>query len=98
MFFFINVFFLFSSRKWSRLITDSYPDDHQYSALLGVAKADFLDSGVFTCQVVDSNVQQCLSLKVSIKTPPTIKIQPLSLTVKKVFHAEISQRGVLEKV
>lgn len=73
------------SHKWNRLIKHPHSDD-QYTALLGISKSDILDSGTFTCQVEDFGIQQCLSGRVSIKAPPVIKVEPMSLTVRKVIH------------
>ncbi|XP_044268389.1 uncharacterized protein LOC123013719 isoform X2 [Tribolium madens] len=72
----------FTSHKWSRLIKYPHSDD-QYTALLGVSRSDILDSGTFTCQVEDFGIQQCLSRRVAIKAPPVIKVEPMSLTVRK---------------
>ncbi|XP_063921163.1 uncharacterized protein LOC135135989 isoform X2 [Zophobas morio] len=72
----------FTSHKWSRLINDPHISD-QYTALLGIARSDILDGGTFTCQVEDFGVQQCLSRRVFIKAPPVIKVEPMSLTVRK---------------
>ncbi|RZC38042.1 uncharacterized protein BDFB_006490, partial [Asbolus verrucosus] len=71
-----------TSHKWSRLIKDPHLED-QYTALLGVERSDILDSGTFTCQVEDFGIQQCLSRRVFIKAPPVIKVEPMSLTVRK---------------
>ncbi|KYB25425.1 uncharacterized protein LOC100142542 [Tribolium castaneum] len=78
---FVNVTEI-TSHKWNRLIKYPHSDD-QYTALLGISRSDILDSGTFTCQVEDYGIQQCLSRRVAIKAPPVIKVEPMSLTVRK---------------
>lgn len=56
----------------------------QYTALLGVERVQKYDEGKFTCQVEDFNIQQCMSKFVKVKRRPLVKIEPMSLTVKKV--------------
>lgn len=75
--------FFRSSRKWIKLIKDPHAAD-QYTALLAIERAHPLDEGAFTCQAEDFNVQQCLSRQVKIGRRPTVKIEPMSLTVRKV--------------
>lgn len=58
----------------------------QYTALLGVESAEILDGGTFTCQVEDFHIQQCLSRTVFIKAPPIVKVEPMTLTIRKVLH------------
>ncbi|XP_019873401.2 uncharacterized protein LOC109601592 isoform X3 [Aethina tumida] len=70
------------SHKWTRLIKDPHVQD-QYTALLAVQKADYLDDGLFICQVEDFNVQQCMSHRIQVGKPPNIKIEPMSITVQK---------------
>lgn len=71
-----------SSRKWTRLIKDPRQTD-QYTALLAIERAETTDSGSFTCQVEDLNVQNCLSHSVVVRNSPIVKIEPMSMTVKK---------------
>jgi len=56
----------------------------QYTALLAVERVQKYDEGKFTCQVEDFNIQQCMSKFVKVKRRPLVKIEPMSLTVKKV--------------
>ncbi|ENN76538.1 hypothetical protein YQE_06989, partial [Dendroctonus ponderosae] len=68
--------------KWIKLIKDPHVTD-QYTALLAVQKAQKYDEGKFTCQVEDFNIQQCMSKFVKVKRRPSVKIEPMSLTVRK---------------
>ncbi|KAJ8964500.1 hypothetical protein NQ314_004788, partial [Rhamnusium bicolor] len=77
---FINV--TSTSRKWIKLIKDPHMAD-QYTALLAVERAHNYDEGTFTCQVEDFNIQQCLSKQVKVGRRPLVKIEPMSLTVRK---------------
>ncbi|CAH0555811.1 unnamed protein product [Brassicogethes aeneus] len=70
------------SHKWTRLIKDPHVTD-QYTALLAIQSAKYLDDGVFTCQVEDYGIQQCLSKKIQIGKPPKVNIEPMSITVEK---------------
>ncbi|XP_071057708.1 uncharacterized protein [Onthophagus taurus] len=79
---FVNVSTSSSGYKWSRLIEDPNVKD-QYTELLGVDKASALDQGLFTCQIVDHGVQQCLSKRVEVRSPPLVWVEPMSLTVRK---------------
>ncbi|XP_050505456.1 uncharacterized protein LOC114338937 [Diabrotica virgifera virgifera] len=71
-----------TSRKWVKLIKDPHVAD-QYTGLLGVERAHPYDEGIFTCQVEDFNMKECLSKEVLIEKKPSIKIEPVNLTVKK---------------
>ncbi|KAK9753664.1 Immunoglobulin domain [Popillia japonica] len=71
-----------SSYKWTRLIEGPNIKD-QYTALLGIDKAFVLDQGLFTCQITDQGIQQCLSKHVEVRAPPKVWIEPMSLTVRK---------------
>uniref|UniRef100_A0AAR5PIR0 Ig-like domain-containing protein n=1 Tax=Dendroctonus ponderosae TaxID=77166 RepID=A0AAR5PIR0_DENPD len=71
-----------ASHKWIKLIKDPHVTD-QYTALLAVQKAQKYDEGKFTCQVEDFNIQQCMSKFVKVKRRPSVKIEPMSLTVRK---------------
>lgn len=78
-----SLFFSIFSHKWIKLIKDPHVTD-QYTALLAVGTARKYDEGKFTCQVEDFNIQQCKSKFVKVKRPPLVKIEPMSLTVRKV--------------
>ncbi|KAH1027771.1 hypothetical protein HUJ05_001219 [Dendroctonus ponderosae] len=77
---FVNL--TFTRHKWIKLIKDPHVTD-QYTALLAVGTARKYDEGKFTCQVEDFNIQQCKSKFVKVKRPPLVKIEPMSLTVRK---------------
>ncbi|KAJ8918647.1 hypothetical protein NQ315_013153 [Exocentrus adspersus] len=77
---FINV--TSTSRKWIKLIKDPHIPD-QYTALLAVQNAHPLDEGTFTCQVEDFSTQQCLSKHVRVGRKPLVRVEPMSLTVRK---------------
>lgn len=68
---------------WSRLLPLDSAEQH--TALLGVAKADPLDTGRYTCQVVDWGYQQCRSLDLEVVPEPSIRVDPMSVTVGKVI-------------
>ncbi|KAF7283416.1 hypothetical protein GWI33_000645 [Rhynchophorus ferrugineus] len=72
----------YAKQKWIKLIKDPHVTD-QYTALLAVERAQKYDEGKFTCQVEDFNIQQCMSKFVKVKRRPLVKIEPMSLTVKK---------------
>ncbi|XP_023311270.1 LOW QUALITY PROTEIN: uncharacterized protein LOC108910229 [Anoplophora glabripennis] len=77
---FVNV--TSTSRKWIKLIKDPHIAD-QYTALLAVQSAHGYDEGTFTCQVEDFNIQQCLSKQVKVGRRPFVRVEPMSLTVRK---------------
>lgn len=56
----------------------------QYTAVLGVTDADALDAGVFACQVEDFGYQRCMSKRIRIEGLPPIRMDPMSLTVRRV--------------
>jgi len=58
--------------------------DDQYTALLGIERASRLDEGVYTCQVVDWDVQQCKSLRLEVLIRPEVEVIPKSITVERV--------------
>lgn len=66
-----------------KLIKDPHVAD-QYTALLAVERAHSFDEGKFTCQVEDFKLQQCISRDVKISKRPSIKTEPISLTVRRV--------------
>ncbi|XP_054272212.1 uncharacterized protein LOC128992560 [Macrosteles quadrilineatus] len=55
----------------------------QHTALLGVAEADPLDTGRYTCQVIDWGYQQCRSLNLEVLQEPNVRVDPMSITVEK---------------
>nr|XP_023024314.1 hemicentin-1-like [Leptinotarsa decemlineata] len=71
-----------TSRKWIKLIKDPHVAD-QYTALLAIESAHIYDGGLFTCQIEDFNIQQCLSRAVEIGKRPVVNIEPMSITVRK---------------
>ncbi|XP_050305057.1 uncharacterized protein LOC126742453 [Anthonomus grandis grandis] len=77
---FVNL--TYARHKWIKLIKDPHVTD-QYTALLAVERAQKQDEGKFTCQVEDFNIQQCMAKYVKIKKRPLVKIEPMSLTVRK---------------
>ncbi|XP_056648749.1 uncharacterized protein LOC130453163 [Diorhabda sublineata] len=71
-----------ATRKWLKLIKDPRVAD-QYTGLLGIERAHPFDEGIFTCQVEDFGLKECLSKRVVLEKIPLVKIEPFSLTVKK---------------
>ncbi|KAK9738449.1 Immunoglobulin domain [Popillia japonica] len=71
----------FKNNKWVTLRKGSSLTN--YLAILTVDKATALDGGLFTCQVEDFNIQQCLSKRVEIRSRPTVVLDTMSLTVSK---------------
>lgn len=67
---------------WTRLLPLDATE--LYTALLGVERADPLDTGRYTCQVSDWGYQQCQSVYLEVMQPPRVMVYPLSLTVEKV--------------
>lgn len=57
----------------------------KYTAILRIKKVSVLDQGLFTCQVADFGLQLCNSTEVEVRTRPKVWLQPMSLTVRKVF-------------
>lgn len=77
--------FAFSTR--SREIWISYlPNDGSdvYTSVLTIEKANLLDGGQYTCQVVDWGVQQCKSIYIEIRDEPEVKVMPMSAIIEKV--------------
>ncbi|XP_030761910.1 adhesion G protein-coupled receptor B3-like [Sitophilus oryzae] len=72
----------YTRQKWIKLIKDPHVTD-QYTALLAVERARRHDEGKFTCQVEDFNIQQCMSKFVRVRRRPAVRMEPMSLTVKK---------------
>ncbi|KAG8260941.1 hypothetical protein J6590_085670 [Homalodisca vitripennis] len=66
---------------WSRLLP--LDSSEQYTALLGVERADPLDKGVYTCQVTDWGYQQCRSVSLEVLQVPRVRLDPMSITVEK---------------
>jgi hypothetical protein len=58
--------------------------EDQYTALLGVERASHLDEGVYTCQVVDWDMQQCKSIRLEVLVQPEVAVIPKSITVERV--------------
>jgi hypothetical protein len=58
--------------------------EDQYTALLGIERASRLDEGVYTCQVVDWDIQQCKSLRLEVLARPEVEVIPKSVTVERV--------------
>jgi hypothetical protein len=67
---------------WTKLLP--MDSDDQYTALLGIERASRLDEGVYTCQVVDWDVQQCKSLRLEVLVRPEVEVIPKSITVERV--------------
>jgi len=67
---------------WTKLLP--MDSDDQYTALLGIERASRLDEGVYTCQVVDWDVQQCKSLRLEVLIRPEVEVIPKSITVERV--------------
>lgn len=55
-----------------------------YVSMLRIEKATLLDSGQYTCQVMDWSVQQCKSTYVEVRDEPEVKVVPMSVTIEKV--------------
>lgn len=68
---------------WQTLIPKNSED--QYTALLTVDEAKKLDTGHFTCQIIDWGLQQCKSLFLEIIVPPDVEVKPMSATIEKVL-------------
>lgn len=65
-------------KQWER------PQDSYFYSYLSVEKADPLDEGEFTCQVIDWGIQQCKSVRLSVIQPLHVNVSPMSATVVKV--------------
>jgi hypothetical protein len=76
---------------WTKLLP--MDSDDQYTALLGIERASRLDEGVYTCQVVDWDVQQCKSLRLEVLVRPEVEVIPKSITVERV-HTYLDILGV----
>ncbi|XP_073983302.1 uncharacterized protein isoform X3 [Rhodnius prolixus] len=64
-------------KQWER------PQDSYFYSYLSVEKADPLDEGEFTCQVIDWGIQQCKSVRLSVIQPLHVNVSPMSATVVK---------------
>jgi hypothetical protein len=67
---------------WTKLLPMDSED--QYTALLGIERASHLDEGVYTCQVVDWDMQQCKSIRLEVLVRPEVEVIPKSITVERV--------------
>ncbi|XP_023222070.1 uncharacterized protein LOC111623639 [Centruroides sculpturatus] len=65
---------------WMTLVPKN--SKQQYTAILGFDKIDILDSGVFTCEVIDWGIIQNQNITVTVTSTPKPKIHPLTATVK----------------
>ncbi|XP_067141249.1 LOW QUALITY PROTEIN: uncharacterized protein [Centruroides vittatus] len=65
---------------WMTLVPKN--SKQQYTAILGFDKIDILDSGVFTCEVIDWGTIQNQNITVTVTSTPKPKIHPLTATVK----------------
>ncbi|XP_057327446.1 uncharacterized protein LOC130668928 isoform X2 [Microplitis mediator] len=59
-------------------------NDETYTFTLVIPKATLLDAGYYTCQAIDSGLEQCKSIYINVKDgPPHVKILPMSATIDK---------------
>jgi hypothetical protein len=77
---------------WTKLLP--MDSDDQYTALLGIERASRFDEGVYTCQVVDWDVQQCKSLRLEVLIRPEVEVIPKSVTVERV-HTSLTLKYYL---
>lgn len=56
----------------------------KYHGMLTITHAELVDAGIYTCQVVDGEQQQCRSIRVNVSQIPDVKISPLNVIVEKV--------------
>ncbi|KAJ4440133.1 hypothetical protein ANN_08271 [Periplaneta americana] len=66
---------------WTKLLPMDSED--RYTALLGIERASHLDEGVYTCQVVDWDMQQCKSIRLEINLRPEVEVIPKSITIER---------------
>lgn len=67
---------------WYRHLPNDGSDMH--TSLLTIEKTSLLDSGQYTCQVVDWEMQQCKSIYIDVKGESDVKVVPMSATLEKV--------------
>lgn len=75
-------------RCFREIWISNLPNDgsDMYTSVLTIEKTSLLDSGQYTCQVVDWGVQQCKSIYIEIRDEPDVKVVPMSAIIEKVSH------------
>ncbi|XP_066581227.1 uncharacterized protein [Prorops nasuta] len=61
-----------------------------HTSVLTIEKATIFDSGHYTCQVSDWDLQQCKSIFIEVKNEPDIKVIPMSITVNKGSNVQLT--------
>ncbi|XP_076329725.1 uncharacterized protein LOC143235440 isoform X2 [Tachypleus tridentatus] len=85
-------------RMWTVVVPKNSQD--QFTHLLGFDRIDTLDTGMFTCEVMDWSMIKRKSIQIYVKAPPQPKLVPLTATVQEGDRMEIrclSQEDISEK-
>lgn len=72
--------------RFREIWISNLPNDgsDMYMSVLTIERTNLLDSGQYTCQVVDWGVQQCKSIYIEIRDEPDVKVVPMSAIIDKV--------------
>ncbi|XP_034934795.1 uncharacterized protein [Chelonus insularis] len=65
-------------------------DGLTFISFLKINKATLLDKGQYTCQIIDSGMQQCKQIYINIRDEPNVKILPMSVTVEKSSNIQLT--------
>ncbi|OAD54805.1 Brain-specific angiogenesis inhibitor 1 [Eufriesea mexicana] len=79
---------LVNMNKATRHLPNDGSDLH--TSLLTIEKATLLDTGQYTCQIVDWGVQQCKSIYIDVKAEPDVNIMPMSATIDKGTNIQLT--------
>ncbi|XP_025264739.1 uncharacterized protein LOC105250957 isoform X2 [Camponotus floridanus] len=81
-----------TSKATREIKISDLPNDgsDMYASMLRIEKATLLDSGQYTCQVMDWSVQQCKSTYVEVRDEPEVKVIPMSVTIEKGSNIQLT--------
>lgn len=78
---FIYIVWQYFRGMWFHVLPDT---EYRKIGLLGIERAELYDSGNFTCQVRDWQLQQCRSISIFVTQTSRIKIRPLNVIANRV--------------
>ncbi|XP_014468540.1 PREDICTED: uncharacterized protein LOC106741243 isoform X3 [Dinoponera quadriceps] len=81
-----------TSKATREIWVSNLPNDGSdvYLSVLTIEKANLLDGGQYTCQVVDWGVQQCKSVYIEIRDEPEVKVVPMSAIIEKGSNIQLT--------
>ncbi|CAH1407035.1 unnamed protein product [Nezara viridula] len=77
-----------SNELWLQKLPKNSKDE--YRAVLGIKSAKPVDTGRYTCRVLDWGLKECRSVFLEVQSPPAVHISPMTASINKGDNIDLT--------